>query len=54
MMEEMFNQFIKIKKDLIKAGPKPVISEARKKNSQGGIYGFLHKIWLIIKNHLLT
>ena len=42
-MKETFKQFRKIEKDLIKAGPKPVISEARKKNSQGGVYGFLHK-----------
>ena len=43
IMKEMFKQFRKIEKDLIKAGPKPVVSEARKKNSQGGVYGFLHK-----------
>ena len=48
IMEEMFNQFIKIEKDLIKAGPKPVMSEARKKNSQGGVYGFIHKIYLTL------
>tara|TARA_B100000424_G_C22576268_1_gene324497 strand:+ start:83 stop:511 length:429 start_codon:yes stop_codon:yes gene_type:complete len=39
----MFKQFRKIEKDPIKPGPKSVMSEARKKNSKGGIYGFVHK-----------
>ena len=43
IMKETFkNKFTLVEKDLIKAGPKPIISEARKKNSQGGIYVFIH------------
>ena len=49
IMKETFkNKFTLVEKDLIKAGPKPIVSEARKKNSQGGIYVFIHSENLFI------
>ena len=44
IMEETFkNKFRLVEKDLMKKGPKSIMSETRKKNSQGGIYVFIHK-----------
>tara|TARA_B110000977_G_scaffold161164_1_gene205967 strand:- start:275 stop:715 length:441 start_codon:yes stop_codon:yes gene_type:complete len=42
MKETFKNKFVLVEKDLMKKGPKSIMSEIRKKNSQGGVYVFIH------------
>jgi hypothetical protein len=42
MKETFKNKFVLVEKDLMKKGSKSIMSEIRKKNSQGGVYVFIH------------